>query len=68
MEKSGDFFRWVMEGTASEGAEYEGVMSMEKAYAEDRADLASCSLRSDERWRRSSFCACRQMNQMFYIP
>lgn len=59
MEKSGDFFRWIMEGTAAEGAEYEGVMSMEKAYAEDRADLASCSLRSDERWRRSSFCARR---------
>lgn len=68
MEKSGDFGRRVMEGTASEGAEYEGVMSMEKSYAEDCADLSSCSLRSDERWRRSSFCARRQMNQMFYIP
>ena len=44
MEKSGDFFRWVMEGTAAEGAEYEGVMSMEKAYAEDCADLASCNV------------------------
>ena len=33
-----------MEGTASEGAEYEGVMSMEKAYAEDCADFASCNV------------------------
>ena len=40
MEKSGDFFRWVMEGTAAEGAEYEGVMSMEKSYAEDCAPEA----------------------------
>lgn len=44
MEKSGNFCRRVMESTASEGAEYEGVMSMEKAYAEDRADLASCNV------------------------
>ena len=44
MEKSGDFGRRVMEGTAAEGAEYEGVMSMEKAYAEDRVDLASCNV------------------------
>lgn len=33
-----------MEGAASEGAEYEGVMSMEKAYAEDCADFASCNV------------------------
>ena len=33
-----------MEGTAAEGAEYEGVMSMEKSYAEDCADLASCNV------------------------
>lgn len=44
MKKSGDFFRWVMEGTASEGSEYEGVMTMEEAYAEDRANLASCNV------------------------
>lgn len=41
MEKSGDFGRRVMEGTASEGAECEGVMTMEKAYAEDCADPPS---------------------------
>lgn len=44
MEKSGDFCRRVMEGTASEGAEYEGVMTMEEAYAEDCANLASCNV------------------------
>ena len=33
-----------MEGTASEGAEYEGVMTMEEAYAEDCEDLASCNV------------------------
>lgn len=44
MEKSGDFGRRVMEGTAFEGAEYEGVMTMEEAYAEDCADLASCNV------------------------
>ena len=40
MEKSGDFCRRVMEGTAAEGAEYEGVMTMEEAYAE--IGRASC--------------------------
>ena len=49
MEKSSDFCRRVMEDTAAESAEYESIMSMEKAYAEDCADLTSCNVDGDLR-------------------